>query len=123
MKKPFDTISPYVYPLLKNVKKTDVTHTHIIESVIEVYNVSQDNVMSKSREACYREPRQVAIYFCEHVYKIGSLAFIGSIFGKDHATVIHCVKVVNNMKFRNYLFIDKLEKINALIKHKAINNE
>jgi chromosomal replication initiator protein len=39
--------------------------------------------------------RQVAMYFAFQ-NKMGSLAFIGKFFNRDHATVLHAVRVVNN---------------------------
>jgi chromosomal replication initiator protein len=59
------------------------------------------------------QARQIAMYFAKNLTK-SSLATIGSqIGGKDHATVLHACKTVNNLidtdkRFRGY--IDEIEK-------------
>lgn len=49
--------------------------------------------------------RQLIMYFCV-LFKVGSYAYIADIFGgKDHATVSHSIKAINN-----YIDTDKRKK-------------
>ena len=72
-----------------------------------------DMIKSKTRKREIVQARQIAMYFSKSFTK-SSLATIGSqIGGKDHATVLHACKTVNNLidtdkRFRCY--IDEIEK-------------
>ena len=67
---------------------------------------------SKTRKREIVQARQIAMFFAKNLTK-SSLATIGtSIGGKDHATVLHACKTVNNLLetdkgFRVY--IDEIE--------------
>jgi chromosomal replication initiator protein len=68
---------------------------------------------SKTRKREVVQARQIAMYFSKSLTK-SSLANIGMhCGGKDHATVLHACRTVNNLmdtdkKFRSY--IEELEK-------------
>ena len=77
------------------------------------YNIGLEQLQSKTRKREIVQARQVAMFFSKTLTK-SSLATIGSqIGGKDHATVLHACKTVNNLietdkRFR--LQVDEIEK-------------
>jgi hypothetical protein len=78
-----------------------LTPEKIIEIVADYYNVPITDVMSLLQEADCVKVRQVSMYFIRDKYSMMSLDKIGSLFPgrtgrKDHATVIHSIKTVNN---------------------------
>jgi hypothetical protein len=81
-----------------------------ITKVIQV-SVSLDNIKTRKREIV--QARQLAMYFSKQLTK-NSLASIGAQCGnKDHATVLHACRTVNNLtetdkRFRTY--VDDLRK-------------
>ena len=70
-------------------------------------------MQSKTRKREIVQARQVSMFFSKNMTK-SSLASIGAqIGGKDHATVLHACKTVNNLietdnRFR--LQVDEIEK-------------
>lgn len=61
------------------------------------YGYTLDDLNSKSQKQEIVEPRQLAHYVCIQEVKGASLQLIGSLIGgKDHATVIHSKKSVQN---------------------------
>ncbi len=98
--------------LIKNTKK-EISIDYIEKVVCNYFNVAVDMIQSKTRKREIVQARQVAMYFSKSLTK-ASLATIGSqIGGKDHATVLHACKTVNNLietdkSFR--LQIDEIEK-------------
>lgn len=67
----------------------------IIYKVSEYYNVTDIRLKTRKREILI--PRQFAQYYAKNNTR-HSLAVIGSyIGGKDHATVMHSCKVINNL--------------------------
>jgi hypothetical protein len=71
---------------------------YIIKSAVcRFYNLPEYIFESKTRDHDIVKARQQSMYFAKELTKV-SLAKIGLINGgKDHATVLHAVKTVNNM--------------------------
>jgi len=98
--------------LIKNTKK-EISIDYIQKIVCNYYNIGLEQLQSRTRKREIVQARQVAMYFSKSLTK-SSLATIGSqIGGKDHATVLHACKTVNNLietdkRFR--LQIDEIEK-------------
>jgi chromosomal replication initiator protein len=58
------------------------------------FNVSYKDLQSRSRKRVIAFPRQVAMYLGRK-YTKESLESIGKTFNRNHATVLHAVKVVS----------------------------
>ena len=67
----------------------------IMLAATEHFGVSKSAIESKSRETNTRMARQIFLALTKELTN-KSLAAVGAIVGKDHATVIHAKKVVNN---------------------------
>ncbi len=98
--------------LIKNTKR-EISIDYIQKVVCNYFNIAVDQLQSKTRKREIVQARQVAMFFSKTLTK-ASLANIGSqIGGKDHATVLHACKTVNNLletdkRFR--LQVDEIEK-------------
>jgi chromosomal replication initiator protein len=57
------------------------------------FNVSVEELQSRSRKRAITFPRQVAM-FLTRKYTEESLADIGSLYNRDHSTVLHAIKVI-----------------------------
>jgi chromosomal replication initiator protein len=99
----------------KFVKNTarEVSIDYIQKVVCDYFDMPIELIKSKTRKREVVQARQIAMYFAKKMTK-SSLANIGMhCGGKDHATVLHACRTVNNLQetdkqFRN--FIDDLEK-------------
>jgi chromosomal replication initiator protein len=98
--------------LIKSTKR-EISIDYIQKVVCNYYNIGLELLQSKTRKREIVQARQVAMFFSKTLTK-SSLATIGSqIGGKDHATVLHACKTVNNLietdkRFR--LQVDEIEK-------------
>ncbi len=74
----------------------DITVEDVVRRVSEVSNVSEREIVGKSRKMEIAEARQISMYLCRQI--IGtSLNNIGVYFGgRDHTTVMHAVKNIEN---------------------------
>ena len=69
-------------------------------------------LQSKTRKRHIVQARQLAMYFAKRMTKT-SLASIGSQIGKrDHATVLHACKTVDNLSFTDKQFRKYVEDLN-----------
>lgn len=99
----------------KFVKNTarEVSIDYIQKVVCDYFDMPIELIKSKTRKREVVQARQIAMYFAKKMTK-SSLANIGMhCGGKDHATVLHACRTVNNLQetdkqFRT--FIDDLEK-------------
>ena len=97
---------------VKNTTR-EVSIDYIQKVVCDYFDLSIDTLKSKTRKRNIVQARQLAMYFSKQLTK-SSLANIGArCGGKDHATVLHACKTVNNLvdtdkDFRQY--VQELEK-------------
>ena len=83
--------------LLQEEARRAITIDQIKNRVAEYYDVRLADMTSKRRPANIAFPRQVAMYLSRELTKT-SLSEIGDAFGgRDHGTVIHACKAVDNM--------------------------
>ena len=68
----------------------------ILTEVCRHYDVSVHDVMGKCRRGEYIFPRHFAMYYVRQ-YTSLSLSEIGRMVGKDHATVLHSIRTVNDL--------------------------
>jgi chromosomal replication initiator protein len=99
----------------KFVKNTarEVSIDYIQKVVCDYFDLPIELLKSKTRKREVVQARQIAMYFAKSMTK-SSLATIGMhCGGKDHATVLHACRTVNNLmdtdkRFKAY--IEELEK-------------
>ena len=98
--------------LIKNTKR-EISIDYIQKVVCNYFNLGIDQIQSETRKREIVQARQVAMYFSKSLTK-SSLATIGARIGKkDHATVLHACKTVNNLIETDKRFrvqIDEIEK-------------
>ena len=88
--------------IIKRAVKVDnkpLTVDDILEKVCQHFNVSQQNVFSKSRKRDFVQVRQVSMYLAQKYTKMPA-SRIGQLIGhRDHSTVIHsCTTVEQRLK-------------------------
>ena len=77
-------------------KPREITPQLIIEVVTEHFNISMDQMISRSRSSDIARPRQIAMYLCKTMTD-SSLDVIGSFLGgRDHSTIIHGIKKIGD---------------------------
>ncbi len=102
-----DLARQIVEKFVKNTKR-EVSIDYIQKIVSDYFQMDVDTLQSKTRKRHIVQARQLAMFFAKKLTK-ASLASIGSQIGKrDHATVLHACKTVNNLsstdkQFRKYV--------------------
>jgi len=99
---------------LANLREKVITNELIQKVVAESYGVKPAELKSKRRTRTVVLPRQVAMYLCRQLAG-SSLPEIGNFFGgKDHSTVIHSCKVIEEKREKDPELKARIEE---LIKH------
>ena len=99
----------------KFVKNTarEVSIDFIQKVVSDYFDLPLELMKSKTRKREVVQARQIAMYFSKHMTKASLANICAHLGGKDHATVLHACRTVNNLmetdkRFRSY--IDEIEK-------------
>src|SRR5690606_42150470 len=101
-----DLAKQVIDKFVKNVRK-EISIDYIQKIVSDYFDLDIETLCSKSRKRNIVQARQLAMFFAKK-YTKSSLANIGSQIGKrDHATVLHACKTVDNLletdkEFKNY---------------------
>ena len=107
-----DLAKKMIDKFVKNTKR-EISIDYIQKIVCDYFNIGMDMINSKTRKREIVQARQLSMYFSKKLTK-SSLATIGLHCGnKDHATVLHACRTVNNLletdkQFR--LYVEDLEK-------------
>jgi chromosomal replication initiator protein len=102
-----DLAKQIVEKFVKNTKR-EVSIDYIQKVVSDYFQMDIETLRSKTRKRHIVQARQLAMFFAKKLTK-ASLASIGSQIGKrDHATVLHACKTVDNLsstdkQFRKYV--------------------
>ena len=95
-------------------QQSDVTLDKVQKAVCEYFNISRDDLLSKTRKRQIVQARQIAMYISRNMINC-SLSTIGAeIGGKDHATVLHACTTVTDLMSTDKTFkqyVTDIEKI------------
>jgi chromosomal replication initiator protein len=110
-----DLAKKMIEKFVKNTKP-DITIDYIQKIVADYFNISVDQLLSTSRKRDVVQARQIAMYFSKRMTS-NSFAVIGSQTGsKDHSTVLHACKIVDNLQETDKSFRKYIHEISKKIK-------
>lgn len=93
-----------------------LTVDRIQRAVCEEFNITLTDMVSKRRARIIARPRQVAMYLSKKLTK-RSLPDIGRRFGgRDHTTVMHAVKRIDELRLADAEFNAQIEAVEAILK-------
>ena len=105
--------------VLKNIikPKEDLISIDLIQKVVSnFYNMKTSDLKAKRKYKGYVVPRQIAMYLSRKLTN-ASLLEIGEKFGgKDHSTVLHSIKKVEEKLSNDSSFKEMIEKLHGRIK-------
>ena len=88
-----------------------------VQSVVEgYYNISHEDMIGRKRQKTIAFARHVAIYLVNSMCDVKSQAALGAVFGRDHATIVHSISVVEGKLREDANFGEEL----AQLKNKII---
>lgn len=90
-----------------------ITPQRIVESVSAYYNISEDEILGKSKQKNIAFPRQVAMYLCKTLTSMNFVMIAKALGNRDRTTVMYGVdKIMESVKTDSGLKAD----IDAIIK-------
>lgn len=93
-----------------------ITIDDIITIVCKHFGIKERLIQKSTRKREIVQCRQIIMYFCKLKTK-ESLDTIGSLLcDRDHATVLHAIKTVNNLCETDFSFRKQIRELDKLIK-------
>ena len=101
-------------------QKSEVTIDMVQKVVCDYFNITRDELLSKTRKRQIVQARQISMYMSRSLINC-SLSTIGAeTGGKDHATVLHACTTVNDLMSTDKTFkqyVSDIEKILVPVRH------
>jgi chromosomal replication initiator protein len=96
--------------LIKHTRR-EPSIDYILQVIADYFHIEENSVLSNTRKREIVQARQVAMYFAKRLTK-SSLKSIGAQLGKkDHATVLHACRTVNNLIETDRYFKAQIEEL------------
>ena len=97
------------------ISERKVTIEEIIRKVADHYNLRMSDMMSARRSRIISRPRQLAMFLAKNLTS-KSLPEIGRRFGgRDHTTVIHAVKKIEELKNKDFQIAEEVEILRRML--------
>lgn len=110
------TLAEKVIGRIVSITRKVNTVEKIRDTVCEYFSLSVDAISTKSRKREVVQARQIAMYLSKQLTK-NSLASIGNTIGqRDHATVLHACKIVNDLMDCDKNFRTSIREIEEKLK-------
>lgn len=121
MKKPPEPITlaeaeTYLKDLLSDTGGAEITSALVLSTVAKYFDVSIEDMQSKSRTRTLTNARQVAMYLLRELTEM-SLPRIGNdLGGRDHTTVMHAVRKVSAQMAERQTIFNQVTELTDLIR-------
>ena len=88
-----------------NAPVRELSISNVQSAVCEYFNITPEDLVSKSRKRQIVQARQISMYLCRSLISNCSLSTIGAeTGGKDHATVLHSCNIVSDLMATDRVF-------------------
>lgn len=112
-----ELIDEVLHALIGTEKIRPITVEGIIRVTAEHFDLRIADLKGRSRERQVAYPRQLAMYLAKHLVSTSSLKEIGEAFGgKDHTTVLHAVRKIEQLKTRDESTRQQLVLLEKLVR-------
>ncbi|MGV1097780.1 chromosomal replication initiator protein DnaA [Thiovibrio sp. JS02] len=98
--------------------RNELSAVMVRDFIAEQYNISVDDLQSKSRKKTIAFPRQVSMYLARKLTE-DALSEIGKAFNRDHSTVVHSIRVVTEAIARNGSIRGQVEHLATRLKNQG----
>ncbi|MBP5165873.1 MAG: chromosomal replication initiator protein DnaA [Oscillospiraceae bacterium] len=108
-----------VEKIIKDVIRSEKTYTpdYIVEKISSYFELTPEELSGKSKVKNTAQARQIAMYLMRKLTNM-TLEEIGAVLNKDHSTVLHSIKKVEDSIAESPRFADSIREITANITNK-----
>ncbi len=111
------SIAQQVVNKAMNLSKRNITIDVIIDKVCNYFDVSDSDIIAKGRTANVALVRQLIMYLADKHAKMTASKIGLRIGGRNHATVIHAVKQIQNRLANDKAFAQKVAEVEGILRY------
>lgn len=112
-----DIVAKEINKFGEKAKTDKKSFTDIVEAVTSYFGVTEEDLISKKRNAKINEPRQIIMYLAKTTSDLTFKEIGNELGGRDHSTVINGYEKINNLLSKqDKNMISTLENIKNLLK-------
>lgn len=105
-----------VMPGLKNRKRLKLNGSHVIETALIYFEMTDVELKGKKRTRHFAMARHIICHLLRYEYGM-TLKEIGLLLNRDHTSVMHGVKTVSDLLHtKNIEMVKAVESVKALLK-------
>jgi chromosomal replication initiator protein len=94
-----ESVQSLLQSFVPNAPKRSISARRLLEIVTTYFELTQEEILGKSREQRLAFPRQIAMYLLREEAKCSFPAIGGHVGGRDHTTAMHaCSKISDLLK-------------------------
>jgi chromosomal replication initiation ATPase DnaA len=112
-----DLAKTTILNIVRHTEK-EITIEFIQQIVAEYFDISVEELKSKTRKKDIANARQIAMYFSQQYTKLPLKSIGDSFGGRDHSTVVHASKTVEKRSHSDTVYNRVLEELLDLMKIK-----
>ena len=112
--------SPPPVAQIESVSREPLTTRLIQRLVATHYGISLEHLLSERRMRKYARPRQIAMWLAIKLVPGHSFPRVGRAFERDHTTVMHSVKIIEDLRRREPKLRNELEHFETRILDQTI---
>ena len=112
---PLELIQNGAVSVNKTTKLHPTSPKQVVEKVAKYYQLSPKELRSKSRVSNIKTARQIAMYILSKDLKLSTNKIASEVGVKDHSTVIHGVRKIDQDLKLNFTLRDQIEEIKEKI--------
>lgn len=101
--------------IIKPSSSRQITPQLIIETVANYYNISKEDILSSKRKQEIVFPRHIVMYLCSVMTQLNTVSIGNAVGGKNHSTVIHSCKLIENQIKEDESLSNTIEAIKKMI--------
>ena len=121
MKKPPEPITlaeaeTYLKDLLSDTGGAEITSALVLSTVAKYFDVSIEDMQSKSRTRTLTNARQVAMYLLRELTEMSRPRIGNDLGGRDHTTVMHAVRKVSAQMAERQTIFNQVTELTNLIR-------
>ncbi len=98
-----------------NVSRVTISADEIIDVVSGYYKVPKQQILGKRRNKSIVVPRQMCIFLIRNYTDLSLQEIADKINRKDHSTIIHAIKRIEELKKNNQDIAGDMSRINSLL--------
>ena len=119
----------YGIPIVNNLSESKEDATHLIEnrneylskilhSVLTTFDISENDLKSKSRKRCIVMARQIFIGLCFEIipFEVTTIS-LGKMLLRDHSTIIYNRDTFADLRDTNKVFVDFYTRVKILVNY------